>query len=267
VEQPEARPLIVAGTIPTALGVEQLGDRPVAHPALPSAVKRQTGHVLESAVAYDGLPISSGGAHALGRISARDALTGWLRFLETCTEASPIESYFDFPVTPGLTVDAAVVQAVECGFPRDPGRFKRLSVPWSRVEDALSLFESLEPLPTNERGMAPIWLWFTAELRLRSPWATALWPGQDPELFGHFQTPGGVVLGASSTRLILQAKRSVGLSLSIPQATDGDLDEIVPWLQASLPMRLSRKHWTRWTLTKNGKSYRGRKIAPGSSAR
>jgi len=224
-------------------------------------------HVMESAVAYDGLPISSGGAHALGRISARDALTGWLRFLETCTEASPIQCYFDFPMTPGLTVDAAVAQAVEREFPRGSSRSKRLCVPWSRTEDALSMFESLEPMPTNEWGMAPIWLWFTADFRLRSPRAAALWPGQDPALFGHFQTPGGVVLGASSTRLILQAKRSVGLSLSIPQATDSDMHEIVPWLQASLPMRLSSKHWTRWTLTKNGQSYRGRKITPGSYAR
>jgi hypothetical protein len=223
--------------------------------------------VMEAAVAYDGLPISSGGAHALGRISARDALTSWLRFLNTRTEASPIESYFDFPMTPGLAVNAAVAQLIEREFPRDSSRFRRLSVPWDRVEDALSRFESLEPLPTNQWGMAPIWLWFTADFRLRSPSSPALWPGQDPALFGHFQTPGGVVLGASSTRLILQAKRSIGLSLSIPQATDADLAEIVPWLQAALPMRLSSKHWTRWTLTKNNRSYRGRKIVPGLDPR
>jgi hypothetical protein len=218
--------------------------------------------VLESSVAYDGLPISGGGAHALGRISARDAYAAWYRFLETCTEPSPIESWFDFPQTPELTVEPDVVRRVEQAFPRHPRFARRHAVPPDRFGDALALFESFEPLPTNQWGMAPVWLWFTADFRLRSPRSAELWPGQDPALFGHFQTPGGVLLGASSTRLILQAKRSLGLSLSIPQATDADLGEILPWLQAALPMRISSKHWTRWTLTKNQRSYRGNKIAP-----
>ena len=32
-------------------------------------------------------------------------------------------------------------------------------------------------------------------------------------------------------------------------------------------MRLSTKHWTRWTLTKNGAPYRGGKIVPAPHAR
>jgi hypothetical protein len=169
-------------------------------------------------------------------------------------------------MTPGLTVDAQVADLIERQFPRSSGRFNRMSVSWDRVEDALSLFETIEPLPTNQWGMAPVWLWFTAGFRLRSPRSTAIWPGQDPALFGHFQTPGGVTLGASSTRLILQAKRSIGLSLSIPEATDTDLAEVVPWLQAALPMRLSSKHWARWILTKNAQAYRGKKIIPVTGA-
>lgn len=214
--------------------------------------------MLESAVAYDGLPISSGGAHGLGRITAREALDSWLRFLSSCTQAAPIESWFDFPDTPGLNVDADVFGLIEDRFPSQSGRFL---VAADQVDDAIALFESLEPLPANEWRMAPVWLWFTAQFQLRSPSSDALWPGQDPAEFGHFQTPGGVLLGTSSTRLILQAKRSMGLSLSIPDATDDDLDEIVPWLGAALPFRLSPKHWTRWTRTRTG-SYRGRRIAP-----
>jgi hypothetical protein len=219
--------------------------------------------LTESAVVYDGLPISSGGAHALGRISVRDAFDAWHRFLESCTEGSPITCWFDFPATPGLAVDPELVGRVESAFAGGPGG--RHPVPLDRVDTALSLFESLEPLPVNQWGMAPVWLWFTSEFRMRSPTSPDVWPGQDPGRFGEFQTPSGVLLGASSSRLILQAKRSIGLSLSIPEASDTDLAEIVPWLQAALPMRLSAKHWTRWTLTKNGRSYRGRKIAPVSA--
>ncbi|HZT67535.1 MAG TPA: hypothetical protein VFA11_17235 [Acidimicrobiales bacterium] len=221
---------------------------------------------MESAVVYDGLPISSGGAHGLGHTSARDALAAWLSFLEACTVASPIESYFDFPATPGLTVDGEVARLIEHQFPRSSSRLKRFPVPWERMEAALSLFESIEPQPTNQWGMAPVWLWCAADFRLRSPIGPGLWPGQDPDLFGDFQTPTGVTLGASSTRLVLQAKRSLGLSLSIPMATDADLDLIAPWLQAALPMTLSSKRWTRWTLTRDKRSYRGRKIVPGTRA-
>ena len=211
-------------------------------------------------MAYNGLPIASGGAHSLGRVSSRDALVSWFRFLDTRTEVSPIESWFDFPSTPRLTVDTAVVRRIESEFPRGSDRPWRWSVPSARIEDAVSLLESLEPLPTNQWGMAPLWLWCSANLRLKSPRSPGLWPAQDPTLFGHFETPGGVKLGTSSARLILQAKRSIGLSLSIPEATDADLTDFVPWLQAALPIRLSSKHWTRWTLTKNGRSYRGRKV-------
>src|SRR5215469_10229082 len=157
----------------------------------------------ESAVAYDGLPISSGGAHALGRISAREALGAWLGFLDMRAEASPIGCWFDFPMTPRLPAGAEVARLISREFPGGRGRHR---VPWDRVDHALSVFESLEPLPANEWGMAPVWLWFMADFRIRSPGSQELWPGQDPDRFGRFVTPAGVQLGASSTRLILQAK-------------------------------------------------------------
>jgi hypothetical protein len=190
-------------------------------------------------------------------------LNAWRRFLDMCTETASLGCWFDFPMTPRLTADPKVVRRIAREFPGSGGRHP---VPWDRAGDALSVFESLEPLPANPWGMAPVWLWFAADFRLRSPRSRALWPGQDPGRFGHFVTPGGVKLGASSIRLALQAKRSVGLNLSIPRASDADLAEIVPWLQAALPMRLSAKHWTRWTLTKNKHSYRGRRIEPLSRA-
>lgn len=224
---------------------------------------RQSGGVerAESAVAYDGLPISSGGAHGLGRVSARRALEAWTEFLATCTRPSPVAAWFDFPATPGLTVDRKVRSRIAGDFPPASDSHTRFGVAADRTDDALSLFESLEPLPTNQWGMAPVWLWFTADFELLSPGGT-VWPGQDPARFGHFQTPAGVSLGSSSTRLILQAQRSMGLTLSVPDAADEHLAELVPWLQGALPMRLSVKQWTRWTLTRNGRSYRGKRISP-----
>jgi hypothetical protein len=219
-------------------------------------------NLAPSAVVYDGLPISRGGAHGLGKISATDALSAWRRFLDTCTDASGISCWYDFPMTPDLTVDPGVVRLVEGEFPATPGG--QHPVPPGRIDDALSLFEALEPLPVNRWGMAAVWLWFTADFRMRS--ATAeLWPGQDPRRFGGFRTPAGVLLGASSSRLILQARRSIGLGLSFPEAADGDLVGIASFIEAALPIRLSTKQWTRWTLTKAGRSYRPRKVTPSSA--
>jgi hypothetical protein len=215
---------------------------------------------VESAVAYDGLPISSGGAHALGRISPARALTAWQDFLAGCTQPSPVSCWFDLPMTPELTVESAVVARIAAVFP-DRTR-DRFPVPLDRIGQAVDLLESIEPQPTNQWGMAPVWLWFRADFHLLRPDGSGVWPGQDPARFGHFQTPAGVTLGASSTRLVLQARRSLGLTLSIPEASDEDLRRVVPWLQSHLPMRLSSKQWTRWTLAKNGRTYRGRKIEP-----
>lgn len=212
----------------------------------------------QSAVVYDGLPLSAGGAHGLGRVTARGALRSWVGFLNARTESSPVVGWFDFPDTPGLALSPDLRRQIEVAF---PSQGQRCAVPWARADEAIDLFESVEPLLVNEWGMAPVWLWFTADIRLLQPETGEPWPGQDRALFDNFVTPGGVELGASSTRLILQAKKSIGLSLSIPHATDSDLDTYMPWLQASLPLRLSSKHWSRWTATKRDDSYRGHRVA------
>ena len=225
--------------------------------------------LIDTVVVYDGLPISGGGAHGLGRISPRDALRSWIRFLEERTVAAPIKARFDFPQTPGIRVERRLLKLIENAFGQRSMRLvtralgqppMSIEVPSSGFDDAVALFESLEPLPTNDYGMAPVWLWFTADFQMRSPNGPGVWPGQAPANFGDFRTPNGIVLGASSTRLILEARRAMGLSLSIPRASDADLQAVVPWLQAELPMKLSSKHWTRWTLARDGHSYRGRKL-------
>jgi hypothetical protein len=215
--------------------------------------------LLESSVVYDGLPISSGGAHGLGRITARNALNAWTTFLDACTQTSAIECWFQLPPTLGLDVEPAVRRALDEQFPIRDGKY---AVARDRFNDALALYESLQPQPANRYGMGPVWLWFNADFQVRSPTSSELWPGQDPTRFGQFRTPAGVLLGTSSARLMLHAKRSMGLVLSLPMATDSDLAVVLPWLQSALPMRLSVKHWTRWTWTKDRRSYRPRKIAP-----
>jgi hypothetical protein len=131
----------------------------------------------ESAVAYDGLPISSGGAHGLGRISARDSFSAWLGFLGERTDASQGSCSFSFPHTPGLTADPGVVKLITREF---PGGRDRHPVPWDRVDDALSVFESLEPLSVNKWEWRPSGSGSPLTSGCVRPAASSYGPGKTP---------------------------------------------------------------------------------------
>jgi len=215
---------------------------------------------LESAVVYDGLPISSGGAHALNRLTPREAFAAWLSFLQTCTHVTRVEATFKVDNHPGPSADRRVVRTIKDAFPEQHEPFSQLyPVPASRLEDAVEVFEQICPLPTDEWGNAPVWLHMDAHVEMRQP-DGGPWPGQDPALFGHFQTPSGVGLGASSIRLILSGRLAMGLTLTLPEATDDDIARLRPWLHSQLPFRMSSKHWVRWSLNKNGRTYRAKRL-------
>lgn len=220
---------------------------------------------LQSAVVYDGLPISSGGAHAVNRLGPQQALATWRSFLASCTEADPAEAFFRIDKdVPGLHADRRLVRTIKEAFPERHEAFSdRYAVPPSRLDEAIGLFERISPLPTDSWGNAPVWLHLDARFRLARPGGDGLWPGQDPERFGRFQTPAGADLGASSTRLYLSGRISMGLLLTVPEASDDDIAALRPWLQSHLPFRMSSKHWVRWTLNKNGRTYRPRRLDLG----
>ena len=216
---------------------------------------------LPSAVVYDGLPISSGGAHALNRLNPRQAFAAWTSFLQACTESPDVEAMFQVAEHgPAPRPERRVVRTIKSAFPEQHRPFGQLyPVPASRLEDALEVFEEISPLPTDEWGNAPVWLFINARFRLRQP-DGGIWPGQDPGLFGHFQTPSGADLGVSSARLGLSGTRAMGLMLTVPEATDDDIARLRPWLQSHLPFQISAKHWVRWSLNKNGQTYRPKRL-------
>ncbi len=217
---------------------------------------------FESAVVYDGLPIASGGAHAINRLSAREALTAWRGFLESRAHAVSVTGLLRVDNGPGPAADPGVLRALEAAFPTRSESFVRLHpVPEGRIEDGVELMEEISPQPADRWGNVAVSLGFDAQFLLRSPQGDGPWPGQDRDLFGCFETPTGVRLGNSLGRLTINNRRAMGLMLSIPTATDDDLTVLRPWLQERLPFRLSDKHWTRWTLNKNGKTYRPKRLA------
>ena len=207
-----------------------------------------------AAATYTGLPVSSGGAHSLGRMSRRVAYQRTLAFLGECTEpVEPLKLAFRVESVPELPRDPSFERELKRRF----GDYSEISQ--ARVGDALDFLDDIDPQPTNQWGMAPVWFWATTRFRILDPATGRPLIGQDPERFLGVEYEWRVPLGTSGLRLILNTRAALGLELCIPEADADLLHRVVPWLQASLPCKLSPKHWRAWTPTKTG-TFRARKM-------
>lgn len=210
-----------------------------------------------AALTYVGLPISSGGAHSLGRMSRREAYKRTLTFLEVCT--APVSSAADSPAYSFAVHDVPEL-------PEDP-RFNAelwrrfghyVTIPENLVGDALDFLDEIDPQPTNRYGLAPVWFTAKFDFRLLDPLTGRAIPGQDRERYGGVEYEWGVPLGTSRLRLILHNRALVAIELCIPNVEDALLARIVPFLQQRLPFKFSAKQWRAWTPTKTG-SFRSRR--------
>jgi hypothetical protein len=215
-----------------------------------------------SAVTYVGLPVSSGGAHSLGRMRRRDALEQTMAFLRTCTEPDgEIEYAFRANDRPNVPDVARLRGQIHQRF--GDGVLSRdnvVRVPEARVPDALEFLDAIEPQATDPYGLAPIWFWMTTKFRIRDPATGEVMPGQDPERYRGVEYEWRVPLGTSGLRLTLHNRSAIAIELCIPDADEAVVGRVAPWLQAHLPCRLSPKQWRRWTATKSG-SFAARRMA------
>jgi hypothetical protein len=100
-----------------------------------------------AAVTYIGLPISSGGAHSLGRMSRRVAYARTIAFLDACTQpVGAIEYKFAVNDVPELKP----VPSLERELARRFGNDARVKA--ERVSDALDFLDDIDPQPTNQWG-------------------------------------------------------------------------------------------------------------------
>lgn len=208
-----------------------------------------------AAVTYVGLPIASGGAHSLGRMSRRVAYERTLSFLQTCTEPITAATYsFQVHDVPELPADPRFNAELWRRF----GHY--VDVPEDRVTDALDYLDEIDPQPANQWGMAPVWLTAGFNFRILDPATGLVLPGQDPARFGSVEYEWGVPLGSSRLRLILSNAAKVAIELCLPDADEDLLRRVVPWLQQHAPFKFSPKHWRAWTPTRSG-SFKARKLA------
>lgn len=218
--------------------------------------------LASSAVVYDGLPVSSGGAHSIKRLGPEQALHAWRQFLAACGHVDVMRAMVRVDDGPGPPAPRTVLRRVDQLFPtRREGAVRLHDVPADRLDDAVELIGDISPQAADEWGNAAVTLFVEADFVLGRPTDDQPWPGQGRQRFGGFETPGGPRLGVCDTRLILTTTRAMGLTVCLPEATDDDVALARPWLQEHLPFRMSSRHWTRWTLTKNGRTYRPRRIS------
>jgi len=216
-------------------------------------------HLLESVVIYDGLPVSSGGAHGIQRLHASAAIEAWHGFLDECTERASVVA--GFTVADGVKLPRDVARQLKRRF----GDQHEWLSPWfpfspERWDEAAAWLQEVLPVVTDAVGYASLYLTADASFALKRPNGPGVWEGQAPEQFGSFETPSGFRLGSSTSRLTVTSQRSMSLMVSLPLATDEEAHHTRRWMQEYLPFRLSSKHWSRWTLTGSGQSYRGRRI-------
>jgi hypothetical protein len=213
-----------------------------------------------AAVTYVGLPISSGGAHSLGRMSRRVAYERIIAFLRACTQqVGEIDYTFKVHRVPELKPVPGLERELKRRFGNPVGLNE------DRLSDALDFLDDIDPQPTNQWGMAPIWFSMTSKFRILDPATGRPLPGQDPNRFHGVEYEGTVPLGTSGLRLILHNHASVAIELCIPDADQDLLRRVAPWLQQNLPFKFSPKQWRVWTPT-NSDSFKSRKLtAPGTT--
>jgi hypothetical protein len=217
-----------------------------------------------AAITYIGLPISSGGAHSLGRMSRRVAYERTVSFLRTCTKpADPITYSFAVLDVPELPPVPRLERELKRRFGQYFAVQQHLAVQNERVDEALDFLDEIDPQPTNQWGMAPIWFSATSNFQILDPATGDPITGQDPKRFKGVEYEGGVPLGTSGMRLILDNHARIAIELCLSDPDDALLRRVVPWLQEYLPCKLSPKQWRAWTPTTTG-SFKARRIsAPG----
>lgn len=251
-----------------------------------------TGVRRRAALFYDGLPVSSGGAHTLRERDPRAAWAKLEAFLEACCQVEKRSTWLqlyeriDLPVRPkGLAgllrrgrapvPDSSAepfrkAASAAFGHPNridakiSAATFRINQWEWrleqSRMGDAMRILVE-NPVPDVEELPAAL-LCVKTRFLLKDPATGEVLPWQDPACYGNTPSPvSGVPLGESGWYVRLGPRTTCSLCLSLPFEEAGEeAVALAGRLQEHLPFKLSPHHWTRWQFNKAGTGYYARKV-------
>lgn len=223
-------------------------------------------------ITYDGLPISSGGAHTLRANGFAAAWAHVERFLEHCTDFERPEQII-IELLEGTRIPEAFVSPLKQRFSErfSARRTRRVgaavghqwSVEWESFAAVLQELDLLQPLP-DVPSPPPLTVNVTSAFHFVDPDTRRALPFQDPSDYPGRHAGDRTPLGTSRVfaRLSTRSTLSVFFSLPFPHAGEEFLT-YVEFLQRHAPFRFSGAHWKIWTPAKKRGGYVGRRFSPG----
>jgi hypothetical protein len=224
----------------------------------------------QSIITYDGLPISSGGAHTLRTKSPLVTLEQVRAFIASCTNAElPKEIFVEVVSGDGIPGEfsAPLIEqlATELGVPKRRTLGANTGHTWSlavqQVDAHVALIEHAKPLPVHPYKLQPIAVTVLFDFHLLAPQSRIVLPNQGAINYGNYSPSHAQLLGESHLYARISESSTVSLFLNFPfEEASGSLQQSVAFVQEHLPFSLSASHWKQWRLSKNGASYVGRKF-------
>lgn len=225
-------------------------------------------------VSYDGLPISSGGAHGLRNAGPLEAWNSLQSFLSDCTTASgPTQVSLhinDLPEVDRTTLarlNATLRAQLESYLEfesrdelGDRGATDCWTVAPAGAEAAVRWLDAAGPLEDNWLA-GPASLMICFEFRFKGSTGVEL-PFQSNDYYlGQAYNGYGLMLGNSVCQLTLSASSKLSLVIFLPfEEPDIECMEFATFLRHHSPIEFSELHWKHWKLNKKGDRYVGRRI-------
>jgi hypothetical protein len=228
-------------------------------------------------ITYEGLPLSSGGAH---RLRTKGFVNAWRiieHFLKERTdfarpeeiviellEGASLPDEFVTPLKQRFTLEFPVVRSRAVG--EAVGR--QWSVGRERLPALLQELEAVQPLP--DFFVQPLAVDVALKFRLVDRSTRKPLPFQNPSDYLH-QDAGcaghQLSLGSSVASARISTRSTLFVFLSLPFAeVSAELRDYVEFLGSAAPFTFSEKHWKVWTLNREGSGYVGRRIPGGGMA-
>jgi hypothetical protein len=227
-----------------------------------------------SIITYDGLPLSSGGAHTLRTRSPLAALAQVRHFISSCTDCvqpqkasvdvvtgANVPAEFSDPLMERLTAELRAPDNRRSYGPGNTAHFWPVAA--TQIDALVTLIEQVSPLPVMPYRLQPITVAAVFKFHLLDAHSRAVLPWQGGAFYGNFSALPGQLLGESQLYARFSGRSTVSLFLSFPfEDLSEDLLKTAAFVQDHLPFALSPNHWKLWRLTKNGNGYLGRRLPP-----
>ena len=224
---------------------------------------------MDRFISYEGLPISSGGAHSLGKKDHREILQSVNEFLNKFSNTTQPDSvsltfynsrHKKYSTLKNLFL---IIRQFGFGFKQRSWNLKDyIQKFWtwkirnSQLDKGLNIISELNNLPDNDYG--PIDLGIIWNFKFIDFTSKQILPDQDkiPEIDSRLHN--------SNIYLRIGNKSTISVWFTLPFGDFENHKDYIDKMEHELPFKFSDKQWHQWTLSKNG-NWIKRKITPANN--